>query len=52
MQRQAVPLIRHERPIVGTGLEGRAVSDSGHVIQTQFSGLVTYVSAKKIIVSV
>jgi len=51
MQRQAVPLIRHERPIVGTGLEGRAVSDSGHVIQSKYSGLVTYVSAKKIIVS-
>nr|YP_005089840.1 beta subunit of RNA polymerase fragment 1 [Dunaliella salina]ACS95103.1 beta subunit of RNA polymerase fragment 1 [Dunaliella salina] len=52
MQRQAVPLIRHERPIVGTGLEGRAVSDSGHVIQSRYSGLVTYVSAKKIIVSI
>jgi DNA-directed RNA polymerase subunit beta len=52
MQRQAVPLIRHERPIVGTGLEGRAVSDSGHVIQSKYSGLVTYVSAKKIIVSI
>ncbi len=51
MQRQAVPLIRPERPIVGTGLEGRTVSDSGHVIQSQYSGLVTYVSAKKIIVS-
>ncbi len=51
MQRQAVPLIRHERPIVGTGLEGRAVSDSGHVIQSKYSGLVTYVSSKKIVVS-
>jgi len=51
MQRQAVPLIRHQRPIVGTGLESRAVSDSGHVIQSKFSGLVTYVSAKKIVVS-
>jgi len=51
MQRQAVPLIRHERPIVGTGLEGRAVSDSGHVIQAKYSGLVTYVSAQKIVVS-
>jgi len=51
MQRQAVPLIRPERPIVGTGLEGRTVSDSGHVLQSQYSGLVTYVSAKKIIVS-
>jgi DNA-directed RNA polymerase subunit beta len=34
MQRQAVPLIRPERPIVGTGLESRA-SDSGHVIQSK-----------------
>jgi DNA-directed RNA polymerase subunit beta len=50
MQRQAVPLIRPERPIVGTGLESRAVSDSGHVIQSKFSGIVTYVSAEKICV--
>jgi DNA-directed RNA polymerase beta subunit len=51
MQRQAVPLIRPERPIVGTGLEPRAVSDSGHVIQSKFSGVITYVSAEKIIVT-
>jgi DNA-directed RNA polymerase subunit beta len=51
MQRQAVPLIRPERPIVGTGLESRAVSDSGHVIQSKLSGVVTYVSAEKIIVT-
>jgi DNA-directed RNA polymerase subunit beta len=50
MQRQAVPLIRPERPSVGTGLESRAVSDSGHVIQSKFSGIVTYVSAEKICV--
>lgn len=48
MQRQAVPLVRPERPIVGTGLESRAVSDSGHVIQAKFSGVVTYVSGDKI----
>jgi DNA-directed RNA polymerase subunit beta len=48
MQRQAVPLIRPERPIVGTGLESRAVSDSGHVVQSKFSGVVTYVSSEKI----
>lgn len=48
MQRQAVPLIRPERPIVGTGLEGRAVSDSGHCIQSKFSGVITYVSGEKI----
>ncbi len=50
MQRQAVPIIRPERPIVGTGLEGRAASDSGHVIQARTSGFVGYVSADKIIV--
>lgn len=51
MQRQAVPLVRPERPIVGTGLESRAVSDSGHVIQTKISGVVSYVSADKIIIT-
>lgn len=51
MQRQAVPLIRPERPIVGTGLESRAVSDSGHVVQSKFSGVVTYVSSEKITVT-
>lgn len=50
MQRQAVPLIRTERPIVGTGLEARAVSDSGHVIIANKSGFVTHVSANKIVV--
>jgi DNA-directed RNA polymerase subunit beta len=51
MQRQAVPLIRPERPIVGTGLEARAVSDSGHALQAKYSGLVTYVSSTKIYVT-
>ena len=50
MQRQAVPVIRPERPIVGTGLESRAVSDSGHALQAKFSGKVIYVSAEKIII--
>lgn len=50
MQRQAVPLVRPEKPIVGTGLEGRAVSDSGHALQAKKSGFVTYASGKKIIV--
>jgi DNA-directed RNA polymerase subunit beta len=49
MQRQAVPLLKSERPIVGTGLEARAVSDSGHALQSKSSGLVTYVSSEKII---
>ena len=48
MQRQAVPLLQPERPIVGTGLESRAVSDVGHIVQAKFSGMVTYVSARSI----
>lgn len=48
MQRQSVPLIKPERAIVGTGLEGRTISDSGHTIQARKSGLVTYVSSYKI----
>lgn len=50
MQRQAVPLINPERPIVGTGLEARVISDSGHIIQASQSGFVSYVSGNKIIV--
>jgi DNA-directed RNA polymerase beta subunit len=50
MQRQAVPLIAPERPIVGTGLEGRVVADSGHGIQARTSGFVSYVSGEQIII--
>ncbi len=50
MQRQAVPLIKPERPIVGTGLEARTISDSGHAIIAKKGGLVTYVSSKKIVI--
>ena len=48
MQRQAVPLIAPERPIVGTGLEGRVAADSGHAIQSRTSGFVSYVSGERI----
>jgi DNA-directed RNA polymerase subunit beta len=48
MQRQAVPLLRPERPLVGTGLEGQAARDSGMVILSAHSGTVTYVSAEEI----
>nr|QIZ74268.1 beta subunit of RNA polymerase [Uronema sp. FACHB-2429] len=48
MQRQAVPLIRPEQAIVGTGTEARIPSDSGHVIRTKVGGLVSYVSSQKI----
>ena len=50
MQRQAVPILKPQRPIVGTGLEARAVSDSGHVVTSKYSGIVTYTSSKKIII--
>jgi DNA-directed RNA polymerase subunit beta len=45
MQRQAVPLLRPERPLVGTGLEAQAARDSGMVSISRADGEVTYVSA-------
>jgi len=45
MQRQAVPLLRSEAPIVGTGLEGRSALDSGTVVRSKRSGVVTFVDA-------
>ncbi len=48
MQRQAVPLLRPERPLVGTGLEAQAARDSGMVIVSRTHGVVTYVDATEI----
>ncbi len=48
MQRQAVPLLRAERPLVGTGLEGQAARDSGMVIVSRDYGTITYADAKTI----
>lgn len=48
MQRQAVPLLRPERPLVGTGLEVQAARDSGMVIVAKADGIVTYVEAESI----
>ncbi|MFP4100290.1 DNA-directed RNA polymerase subunit beta [Coleofasciculus sp.] len=48
MQRQAVPLLRPERPLVGTGLEAQAARDSGMVIVSRKAGEVVYVDATKI----
>jgi DNA-directed RNA polymerase subunit beta len=48
MQRQAVPLIRPEAPIVGTGLEGRVALDSRALILAEGNGAVEFVDAKKI----
>jgi DNA-directed RNA polymerase subunit beta len=48
MQRQAVPLLRPERPLVGTGLEAQAARDSGMVIVSRTDGEVVYVDAERI----
>lgn len=50
MQRQAVPLLRPEAPIVGTGLEGRAARDSRTLIIAEGDGVVDYVDANKIVI--
>ena len=50
MQRQAVPLMIAERPLVGTGLEALVVAESGHIMQAETTGYVSSVSAEKIIV--
>ena len=51
MQRQAVPLLKPESPIVGTGLEGRSARDSGAVIVAIEDGVVEYVDGFKIVVA-
>lgn len=48
MQRQAVPLIKTEAPIVGTGLEYRAAKDSGVCVVAKHSGVVSHLSADQI----
>ncbi|MDZ7683030.1 MAG: DNA-directed RNA polymerase subunit beta [Fodinibius sp.] len=48
MQRQAVPLLQPEAPVVGTGLEHRAAKDSRAIIVAEEDGEVVYVSAKEI----
>ena len=48
MQRQAVPLLKTERPFVGTGMEYKAAVDSGVCIVSDCDGTVSYVDADKI----
>jgi DNA-directed RNA polymerase subunit beta len=48
MQRQAVPLVKSEAPVVGTGVEKRAAIDSGHVLLAKESGEVVAVDSEKI----
>jgi DNA-directed RNA polymerase subunit beta len=51
MQRQAVPLLIADAPIVGTGLEKRVAKDSGAVILSDVDGVVEFVDAFKIVVA-
>ena len=51
MQRQAVPLLRTERPYVATGIEGRVARDSRVMVIAREAGKVAYVSASRLVVS-
>ncbi|HET8983455.1 MAG TPA: DNA-directed RNA polymerase subunit beta, partial [Pedococcus sp.] len=51
MQRQAVPLVKSEAPLVGTGMEYRAALDSGDVVRAEQAGVVTEVSADLVTVA-
>src|SRR5438045_4582672 len=50
MQRQAVPLLSPEAPLVGTGVERQAALDSGQVVVCQDEGEVVSVTAREIVV--
>ena len=50
MQRQAVPLIRSDAPLVGTGMEYRAAVDAGDVVTSDVAGVIKEVSADEIVV--
>jgi len=50
MQRQAVPLLKPQAPIVGTGLEARAAIDSRTLVVAEGSGVIEYVDANKVVV--
>ena len=52
MQRQAVPCLRAEKPLVGTGLERTVAVDSGTAVQATRGGVVDYVDASRIVVRV
>ncbi len=50
MQRQAVPLLKADRPRVGTGIEARVAQDSGMVVLANKAGVVTRVTATEVVV--
>ncbi len=50
MQRQAVPLMIPERPLIGTGLESLVLAESGHITQSKMTGFISYVSCNEILI--
>jgi len=50
MQRQAVPLVKTDAPVVGTGMESKVAKDSGAVITAKNAGYVDYVDAEKVVI--
>ena len=50
MQRQAVPLIKSDAPLVGTGMEYRAAVDAGDVVTSDVAGVVKEVSADEVVI--
>jgi DNA-directed RNA polymerase subunit beta len=50
MQRQAVPLLKTQAPLIGTGLERKVAEDAGAVIKAKHPGTVVYVDSEKIII--
>ncbi len=50
MQRQAVPCVKPQAPLVGTGVEGRAAYDSGHLIASPVDGVVKEVDGKHVVI--
>ncbi|MCH9779982.1 MAG: DNA-directed RNA polymerase subunit beta, partial [Alphaproteobacteria bacterium] len=50
MQRQAVPLLRREAPLVGTGIEARVARDSGATVVSRTDGIVEQVDANRIVI--
>ena len=52
MQRQAVPLLRTEAPLVGTGIEARVARDSGVTVVAKRGGTIDHVDATRIVISV
>ncbi|MHA6623710.1 DNA-directed RNA polymerase subunit beta [Pseudonocardia sp. DLS-67] len=50
MQRQAVPLLKTDAPLVGTGMEYRAAVDSGDVVVAKRAGTIAYVDADQIVI--